>query len=373
VTTDPWASDTATLLRGAVTHVAGARVITPAGDDVPLVLERVQVTFDEQRAPRCTAVLTCAAPTDLALLERIDPRTLARVEVTAGYARPDGLTDSHPLATLGLRRRRVDRPSDSMDLDAAGDEALVTDAGRYTTGTLSTATTAAAIAQVITDTLPGATVVTTVTDPGPAVSGLELTDADRWDLIDDHADQIDVDVYDDGTASGTWTITDRPTLTTPTLELTVGLYGTILTSQAGLTRDDPWANEVILRHEWTPRWSPTPGETRVIVATGRITSGPYIAAPGNTRQTRVERKHPTTQAQADAAALSIVARTVTRGRSLSLRAVAAYWLRPGMTIGVQLPLGDMESHLVAAVTFDPGAGVMDITTRVPDNTGTIGA
>jgi hypothetical protein len=47
-----------------------------------------------------------------------------------------------------------------MDLDAAGDEALVTDAGRYTTGTLSTATTAAAIAQVITATLPGATTYT---------------------------------------------------------------------------------------------------------------------------------------------------------------------------------------------------------------------
>ncbi|ARU53514.1 hypothetical protein CBR64_20880 [Cellulosimicrobium cellulans] len=70
--------------------------------------------------------------------------------------------------------------------------------------------------------------------------------------------------------------------------------------------------------------------------------------------------------KASAVAAARVRRTISRGRQMSVEAAAAaYWLRPGHTITVQLPTGPQERHLVSSVTFDLPSGTMHVRTRVP--------
>ena len=137
-----------------------------------------------------------------------------------------------------------------------------------------------------------------------------------------------------------------------------------------IARDEDWANQVILRYKWTDAG----GADHRIIGSRRVTSGPYAAVAPNIRAYLEDRDTPTTQAEADAAAAALVARTVTRGRALRIATIAAYWVRPGDTVGpITLPTGDPETHLVAAVAFNLRTGLMNLATRLPDNTGTIGA
>jgi hypothetical protein len=250
-----------------------------------------------------------------------------------------------------------------MELTAQSDESLMIDASPRIGGAYSRTSTVLAITAQLTDVFPGLSPTVTAA-AGPAVSQGPYTD--RWDLVNDLADQIEAQVYDDGTRQ--WWIAATPVIGTPALELKVGAGGTIIRSRSGLDRDT-WFNQVFALY----RWRDTSDVEHTITSVRSVTSGVYAAVVGNTKSLRVEREIATTQAQADAAASAMVKRLVTRGRTFTVTAIAAYWLRPGMTINVTLPLGDTEQHLVQAVEFDPIAGLMDVTTRLPDNTGTIGA
>jgi hypothetical protein len=362
----PWISDTPELLAGVLSHTATAQVVTAAGETVPLDLIEARVRFDETQSPRVQASLSCKIPGDVATLGRIDARTGARVTIAAGYVRPDGLTDLQPLVDLGLRSRDVSRPRNTMDLEAHSDEALLIDGSVTFGGTIDTGTTLDAIAAVIRQVFPGLPFVyTSLSNAGPAVNQSQ-TDTDRWDTVADLADRITAQVYDDGTR--TWHVADVPTLGTVALTIADGDGGTLVESEAGLARDE-WANYVALRYVWTD----DSNVRHRVTSTRRVTSGAYAATTDNTKMFLDDRDTPTTQAQADAAATSLVKRMVTRGRSLRISTPSAYWIRPGDTITAKLPTGDPETCLVASVDFDLRTGLMDITTRLPDNTGTIGA
>jgi hypothetical protein len=365
----PYASDTSDLLTRSLSHLAYAAVVMPDGERYALNLRGGRVTFDENTAPRASAQVECKVPDDDALLGRMDPRTGARLVIEAGYRRPDGLDDVQALVNLGLRSRRIQRPADTFTLEGLGDEALVIDKGPAVGASITGATTAAAITANIQNALPAAVVTVTGT-PGPAVVA-EAYD-DIWDRIQDLSDRASLRVFDDGT--GAWRIEDVPGIAIVKHELSVGPTGTITASDAGLSRDDDtgageWANMVILVHKWTPAGA----VESVISSRRRIQSGPYAAVSPNIKAIRIDRTSAITQANADLAAAALVARTVTRGRSFQCSAVAAYWLRPGMTVQVTLPAGEPEKHLVTRVSFDLATGRMDVTTRLPDNTGTIGA
>ena len=362
----PWAPDTPGLLTRSLTHLATVTLNTAAGDTFDLDLIDGRVTFDERSAPRVQGTLTCRVPTDPALILRVDPRARARVTVSAGYRRPDGSQDVHQLADLGLRNRPVRRPDDRMTLTVHSDESLVIDGATSTGGTLSETNTLNAIATVIRLPLPGAVVdYTGLSNAGPAVNQ-SMMDVDKWDVIADLADRIGAKVYDRG--DRTWRVTDVATIGASALTVAPGAGGTLIESEADLSRDD-WANWVVLRYVWTD----ASNVRQRVVGSRRITTGPYAAVAPNIKFYEEDRDTPTTQAQADAAAASLVARMVTRGRSLTISTIAAYWLRPGDTISVQLPTGDPETHLVASVAFDLATGRMTVTTRLPDNTATIGA
>jgi len=103
-----------------------------------------------------------------------------------------------------------------------------------------------------------------------------------------------------------------------------------------------------------------------------VAQGAYAPDVAGGRVTYSEdREAATTQAAADVAASSILARMLALGRSLELEGIAHYWLRPGHTVAAQLLSGGEELCLASAVSFDLTAGRMRVRTRRPDNDTTI--
>ena len=115
-------------------------------------------------------------------------------------------------------------------------------------------------------------------------------------------------------------------------QLAVGPGGTLTHSQSDLARAE-WGNAVLLRSSWRDGT----GTDRIVIASAWATSGDFAVATAGARWQLIERTSPTTQAAANAAAKHILTRTLSRGRGYTLTAVAAYWLRPGHTVTVQLP------------------------------------
>jgi hypothetical protein len=324
------------------------------------------VTFDDTRSPRVEARgIVCDIPDDQATLDTIDPRTGARLVIDVGYSRPDGLVDIQPFVDLGLRSRPVARPEDTMTLSGLSDEALVIDNAASSGGSLVTTNTVAAIQAIVRMIFPAVAVANPSGLTGAAVSQTPL--GDKHDLMVDLGDRIEAKTYDDGLRN--WATVPTPVLANPALLLAVGVNGTIIESETSLDRDEGWYNRVFLTYDWTD----ASDVQHKVTAVRSVTSGPYATRTGNIRTLPITRNIPATQTEANAAATALVKRTVTRGRTFTLRAVSAYWLRPGMTVQVQLPLGGPEDHLVSSVSFDLLAGTMSVTTRLPDGTYTIGA
>jgi hypothetical protein len=368
MTTGAYMTDTPALLPvTSLSHLVTARVVNPDGEVVWLDVEDARSTWDATRTPRVTADLTVRLPTDQALLDRLDPRLGSRLILSAGYRRPDGLEDVQQIADLALRSRYVDRPSDTLRITAASDEVLLVDGAAAASVTVAETNVIDAIKFVVGQVfIPTWNV--TATNAGGTVNEYTL-DADRAALVNDYRDRIGAVLYAD--ESRVWNIADQPTIAaTPDHTMTTGEGGTIVASNAGLDRDltgaDGWYNRVYLFY----RWRDAAGTEQRVQVSRSVTTGPY-AVTNNLRTLRLERNVATTAAQAGAVAAAIVARSVTRGRTFNVTGVAAYWLRPDMTVAVRLPLGALENHLVASVTFDHRAGTMGVSTRLPDNAGTI--
>lgn len=363
--TDPYMPDTPALLAaGTLTHTATATATTVGGIVVSLPIIDATLTFDEGMAPRVTLDLTAHLTTD-PNADRLDPRLLTRVKLSAGYDRPDGLDDIQPIVDLCLRTITRSRPDDTLNITAASDESLMLDGAPDDMFTLAAATTADAIAATIRQVLPGAAITTNVASPGPSVAITNQPDVDRWSQVLDFADSMatGVDVYDNGFRQ--WLIVDRPNVIsdTPTLALKDGPGGTLLSVSDALDRNADWFNRVQVIYEWTDG---SDVDHRV-VGTG-VAGGTFGPAAGNTRTLTLSRDLPTTQTAANTAAATIANRTTTRGRELTVEAPSAYWVRPGDTITVtETARGTgMQWHLIKTVSFDLRSGLMTITTRTPE-------
>jgi hypothetical protein len=360
--TAPYRPDAGQTVAQAHTQVFEAVAVVPGADPVPLDVTDYLLTWDERSAPRVEAELTCRVP-DADVLAQLDPRTGVRVEITAGYVLPGGARDVALVADLGLRRRQVSRPADTMSLNAMSDEALVIDASPVTLGSASGNTIPLAMQALIFQALtPDPTV--TITHPDTTATTVAEI-ADRWATIADLADSIGAQVFDDGLRH--WHIDPVPAVASVAAAiLKVGTNGTILSSSSTLDRDD-WANTVRLRYRWTNAL----GVDQLVTGSAVVASGPYAPATAGTRVYAEDRETPTTTNQANAAAAALLPRFLSRSRSYTLTAVAAWWLRPGRTVTVQLPTGGQERHLVSRVAFSTG-GRMAVTTRLPDNVSPIG-
>lgn len=365
VLSDPWHPQLPQLRQGPhklVWKISAHHADLPQGK-AELSPARIQLDWDETRAPRVQLTLDVAAVTP-ELDQALDPRNGVRIHVHAGYIVKGQLLQQVLIADLGLRTRSTQDPSDVLTLNASSDEALVIDNSPSSIFSTTAGTSPRGhIRDFIVASVPTAEYVLTAPSTTTfAYSAGQM--GDKWAMIEDLADGIgDVDVYDDGLRC--WFIELRPTLAAdPVLELTDGVGGTVIERASQLGRDE-WYNRVVLVYRWKAA-----GVDQEIQSVRSITSGPAAAVAGNVKAYWEERTQPTTQARADLAAASLVKRMSSRGRTLSVRAVAVPWLRPGMTVRLTVGTGQAR-HLVSSVSFD-GSGWMQFTTRYPDSSDTIG-
>lgn len=333
-----------------------------------LDLAGVELSFDEARVPRVELHAAVSLPADSVYDAVLDPRAGIRLHVHAGHIIA-GTDDRVLMADLGLRDRGTVQPTGALELTAMSDEALVMDNGPSSqlTGLASTSPRGH-IQNLLTSALGAPNIYL---DPAvPSTASLAYpagTVGDKWAMIDDLADGIgDIDVFDDGYR--TFWITTRPTLAAAgaeDLSLVEGVGGTIVTRRSTVDREADWANRVLLVYKWTDA-----GVDNLVQSVRSVTTGPFQATTGNVKTYEETRTVPATQARADAAATSLLKRKSSRGRNISVRAVAVPWLRPGMTVKLTTRTGPAR-HLVSAVRFD-GSGWMDFQTRYPDSTETIG-
>lgn len=359
-TTGPYLSDTAELLASSHGQIVRAVASHPSWDAaLDLDITEAVVTFDEAVTPRVQASITVAARSvdELAELSRIDPRSGVRVQLSAGYMRPDGDEDVQDLADLGIRRVTVERPEGVCRIELASDEALVIDSSPAINAPVNEATTAEAIAVLIRQCIaPAPVVVKSYAGPAAKVDVIN----DRWQGIADLADRVGARVFDDGTR--TWHVELAPKRAVePHVILTSGPGGTLLSTSDAIDRDD-WSNYVTVEYQWRD----ANDVERVIRSTALVTSGTYsTTGPAGRRIMLLSRRVSATQAEANAASASILARQVTRSMAQRVRAVAMWWLRPGNTVRTTTVTGTSD-RLVARVAFSWPAGTMEVTTRYPD-------
>lgn len=354
--TAPFASDTPDLIKRSHRQVCRASLSSADMDGaLPLDLVGLRFWFDENRAPRAGATIETASP--LSLLT-VDPRKNVRLNIEAGYIRPGGEEDADILLDLGLRKTTRSEESGNFTLEASGDEALCLDAAPVVSESISSTSHSAAMRAIVYKCINPRPRFAL---PAGALGGSVTVDAmtDRWGTIEDIADRIQADIYDNGLRQ--WVIEPRPELvSTPAHSLVVGEEGTVLRADTSISRDD-WFNHVSLIYEWRD----SADVDHVLHSTAYVDSGPYSPAIAGKRSLVERRYMMTTQAEADTAAKTLLARAMSRSVSYSLDAIAAYWLRPGMTVSVTLPGESAALHLVSSVSFEPMQGTMSLTTRLP--------
>ncbi|MFW5473686.1 hypothetical protein ACOCJ5_10280 [Knoellia sp. CPCC 206450] len=370
----PFSPAVAALVTTSHRQRVRAEALFPDGTTYALEVEDYMLEWTERRSPRVEGTLSCALP-DAATLEKLDPRTHVRIKVWAAYWLPAAAAwDEQLVADLHLRHRSVRRPANTVTLKVAGLEALLLDNGGYAegasdsdTGTRTAAAYIAWMGAAILEGTPSAGVPWTVEPGGLTGEYVQAAPSNQWEELLNLAERENLDAYDDGLRH--MVVTSDAVFTPPVHELDVDPdVGTLTDSDATMDRE-LWANHVLVRYT-APAPAGQSGEL-VITGTATVTGGPYTPAKSHWKQMLVERDGHPTQAKANAAARFLLRRLLSRSRGHNLEAVAAWWLRPGDTVGLTLPTGGRVLHLVSTVTFRTG-GAMTLATRLPDTLTVIG-
>lgn len=363
--TAPYLPEAAERVRQSLEHVGKVTVHPIASEPFELHPESLSIQFSEDWSPHIQANLSAIVPLSQAHLDALDGRAACRLSIDAGYVYQDRVRDVNLLADLGLRTRDVDRPANTMDLTAASDEARAQDYLDFTNVTRPPTTGLNELVDYLANYSIQPEAYTLNSEFGPGHAAAELADLEvptgtsYWDVMDDAGSRTGTWIYCD--TARTWRITQRETATAaPAAALTVGKDATLTSTRTTLGRDG-WYNAVIVRHTWTD----SAGTDRTAYGRARVSSGPLSVYTVGYKTKLIERSTPATAAQADRSAETACRSLASRGRSLSLTAIAAYWLRPGHTIAVTLSTGGTEHHLIKSVQFDPLAGLMTIETRQP--------
>jgi hypothetical protein len=314
------------------------------------------ITLDEAWSPRAQLAGIIATSFTPAELAAIDPRkNTVRCTVAAGYVHPDGTVDMHPLLTGHLRDRTARRRGNTVQLEAASDEALAQDAGWLSTDTFKTFTGVTEALEWFASYATG-TAVTIDSSVGTGHRA-DLTSAiptkpggEVWEFMSDLAMAANVRLFVD--ADGSWKIRAKVTeaSTTDITDLSTGAD-----SEDTLSRNG-YYSAAVLRWEW-----------RDASDVERVITARYGTLPGKVYTETFETA--ITQAAADTAAQNAVRGLSTRGDSYTCNDVAAYWLRPGDTVRVTLADGTEVDHIAKQIVFHVTSGTMTVTTRQPSNLG----
>jgi hypothetical protein len=366
--TDPFLPDVDERIRQSVEHVYSATAYPVTGAPIPLDVEDLSITLDEGWTTFIQATITAKVPEDQATLDRLDPRKNCRVKISLGYIYDGRVSDVHEMYDLHLRVREVLRPSNELRMVAYSDETRALDAKRRSSDAAPPKTGINEIISYAANkaVYPDTAEIVSDFNPGYGVNsftelGLEVGETFS-SLMIDAASRLAVWVYSDG--SRRWRITKRSEVAGVSAhKLFTGPDGTIFDSDTALQRED-FFNSVCLKYVWKNG----AGDEQVIYGEAHVPGSAGYGVDATGWNTFVEeRQGPITQAQAKSAAQTVLRYKVTRGHGIRLQAVAAYWLRPGMTVTIQLPLGEQERQLIRTVTFHPPSGSMSITTRQPES------
>lgn len=364
-----WHPDLEELITGPLRHEAQVVAITATGDRIGLDVEAdaLTITYSEDWAPYAQARMACAIPQDEEIIDALDGRKGCRLEIVAGYVFPDGKKELRTMGNLGLRTRNINRPSNVMRLDAGSDEALAQDRKKWNTIPIPMPGITEAVKRIAKDSVyPYVPQVNSIFSDWYFNNDLDdleqRPEDDMWSILDEIMTRTDTRVWCD--ENRVWWVDERPlTSQYPAHFLKVGEAGTVIETDATLDRDE-WYNSAAIVYRWKPKDATN---DQVVVGYARLAAAGFAPEDAGWRTYTETRDRPIKQATADKRARRILRNLATRGRSLRLSAIAAYWLRPGDTITVQLVTGEPETHLVQSVTFDLVTGRMDLTTRQPDN------
>lgn len=286
-----------------------------------------------------------------------------------------------PLAPYGSElyvRRGIRYPNSSVEWvplgwfrvescsHTSGDQLQVTGADRSAsvqdakfTGTTASVTSNTIPAE-ITRLIQGGRSGTTVTDrtgntsPTPSV----FWEQDRWQAIQELAQSIGADVFFD--PDGNAIIAPTPSITSaPVWWVDAGESGVLVSASTESTREGTF-NGVVASGEAGGSWPPVSATvTDNDPASPTRWGGPFGYKPYFYVSPLI-----TTQAQATAAATSLLAKVRAMGRQLSVSLVPNPALEVGDVVRVRFPDGSVETHLVDSFTvpLDPSSA-MTITTR----------
>ncbi|MDO5876499.1 hypothetical protein FV140_14635 [Paenarthrobacter ureafaciens] len=368
--TAPWALEAAARIREPHRQVLKATAYPVTGAPFDLDVLQATVTLDESWSPRIQASLSCEVPADKAQLAALDPRKRVRVKVYAGYQWNSVSEDVQLLADLHLRNRDIKRPDNTLELRLASDEALAQDYKRQswdtqppTTNLLDFVTYHANIASIPETIQPVLTDFVTSFGASSLTGVVQEPGKDSWSLLADAQDRAGCRIYVDGNRR--WHIERLPKLGVTALNLTIGVDGIITESSATLSRED-FKNAVTIKYAWRDG----AGNDQVIYGNCFVNSGEFATSAIGFNVYYLERSVPATQAQADAAAKTVLTSVGRRGNSYSITALNAFWLTPGSTVTATLPEGDQRKMLVSSVSFNYPSGEMSLKLRQPEDLST---
>lgn len=360
-----YADDAETQIRRSHKHRYSVTAHPVDAEPFTLAAESCQVIFDEAWSIHIQATITTKVPEDQALLDSLDARKGCRITIDAGYIYDGGIQDIHLLADLHLRDREVNRPDNTLKLVAFSDEARAADY-RYITGSQPNRN---GVNELLAGVLPyylrpdTPEIVSDFPD-GYGSSALSDLIFERGlsgsEVIADVMNRCGVWIH--CTSDRKWRVTKRAELSGATaLQLTVGADGTLTQSATALSREN-WFNTVCLRYWWD-----NGADEQNIYGVARIMEGEFGVNTVGHKVYYEERNLGINELRAHDAAVTLLRNLSTRGRSITLSSIAAYWLRAGDTVTVKLPTGEQERHLVQQVAFDLNNGSMSVVTRLPEN------
>lgn len=368
MSTFPYAADAEERIRFSARHVITATAYPDGGEPVELDVEDGSVEFDDSRAPRIMATLTCKIPDDKTILDALDARKTFRVKIFAGYKWDSVNEDVQLLADLHVRQREIRRPSNRMVLELWSDEGLAMDYKRLAwdsqppqSNLLDAVEYHVLIATIGSD-LPEVVSDYPVSFGASAVAGLvQEPGQSGWDLLYESVTRAGVSVYCE--PDRTWRIAKPQALSdTTSLNFTTGGGGILIESNSVTSREN-FKNAVCIKYSWRD----ANGVDQVVWGHAFIETGPFSLIEIGYNSHFEERNVPATQSQADNAAAAALRAMSRRGRSFVLNSVSAYWLRPGQTVTATLPEGDQERLLVSAVYFNFPSGSMSVRLRQPED------
>lgn len=291
----------------------------------------------------------------------------ARLTVEWGIRFPDLTEEWIQVATLRVEETTFDSITGDLNVTSALDlGGIVTDATIIVPFVPYVGATPMsmldAIVALVNDAYPASQAPTWSIDPAldaatPVPDGTVLV-GDRWTAIQNFASALNADVYCDH--AGTWQVQAAGQDRTPVWHVTAGEDGVLVGEVSTFTRRDTFNAAGV-------RWESPDKTTGLVFVTDDDPASPtYWQGPfGKKPRPEETNQTITTEEQARARADALLASSKGRARGIALTTLHMPLLEPGDVIGVFLPDGTAERHVLDSMSLPLGpGGTMTMQTRL---------